>query len=153
SGLGFDGANGFVQVPDAPSLKPANLTVTCWVRFDSLDSPGNTPSPGQQFIVFKQNSRANNFEGFLLSKERDAGRDVFCWTVTSAAGQSARIESVERIVPGVWYHIVALRGPDFLQLFVNGQLQAVTNVSFPQDYGSLPLYFGSSGQPSFDRKL
>jgi hypothetical protein len=153
SGLGFDGANGFVQVPDAPSLKPANLTVTCWVRFDSLDSPGNTPSPGQQFIVFKQNSRANNFEGFLLSKERDAGRDVFCWTVTSAAGQAARIESIERIVPGVWYHIAALRGPDFLQLFVNGQLQAATNVSFPQDYGSLPLYFGSSGQPSFDRKL
>jgi lysophospholipase L1-like esterase len=114
---------------------------------------GNTPSAGQQFIVFKQNSRATSFEGFLLSKERDAGRDLFSWTVTSGAGQSVRIESVEGIVPGVWYHIAAVRGPDFLQLYVNGQLVSVTNVSFPQDYGSSPLYFASSGQPSFDRKL
>jgi lysophospholipase L1-like esterase len=38
-------------------------------------------------------------------------------------------------------------------LYVNGQLEAVTNVSFPQDYGSLPLFLGSSGQPAFDRKL
>jgi len=153
SGIGFDGANSFVQVPDNPALKQANLTVICWVRIDALNSAGNTPSAGQQFIVFKQNTRATGFEGFLLSKERDAGRDHFSWTVTSAAGQSVRIDSVETIVPGVWYHVGAVRGPDFLQLFVNGQLEAVTNVNFPQDYGNLPLYFGSSGQPSFDRKL
>jgi hypothetical protein len=153
SGMSFDGANGFVQIPDAAALKPANLTVISWVRFDSLDSAGNTPSPGQQFVVFKQNSRASSFEGFLLSKERVTGKDVFSWTITSAAGQSIRLDSIEAIVPGVWYHVAAVRGPDFLQLYLNGQLEAVTNVSFSQDYGNLPLYFGSSGQPSFDRKL
>jgi hypothetical protein len=153
SGVAFDGANGFVQIPDAAALKPANLTVLCWVRFDLMDSAGNTPSPGQQFIVFKQNSRASGFEGFLLSKERVAGRDVLSWTVTSVTGQSARLNSVETIVPGVWYHVGAVRGPDFIRLYMNGQLDAVTNVSFPQDYGNFPLYFGSSGQPSFDRKL
>jgi len=36
---------------------------------------------------------------------------------------------------------------------VNGQLEAITNVSFSQDYGSFPLFLGSSGQPGFDRKL
>ena len=151
-GFGLDGVSAFVQIPDAPALKPTNLTVMCWVRFDALDSPGNTPS-GQQFIVFKQNSRATNFEGFLLSKERQVTGDVFSWTVTSAAGQSARIETSEAIVPGVWYHVAAVRGPDFLQLYLNGQLAGTTGVSFPQDYGSFPLYFGSSGQPAFDRKL
>jgi len=45
SGLGFDGANSFVQVLDAPSLKPTNLTITCWVRFDSLDSREIRPRP------------------------------------------------------------------------------------------------------------
>jgi lysophospholipase L1-like esterase len=153
SGLGFDGANSFVQIPDAPALKSTNLTVLCWVRFDSLDSAGNSPSLGQQFIVFKQNSRASSFEGFLLSKERVNDKDVFSWTVTSAAGQSVRLDSIEAIVPHVWYHVGAVRGPDFLQLYVNGQLESVTNVSFPQDYGNLPLFFGSSGQPGFDRKL
>jgi lysophospholipase L1-like esterase len=153
SSLGFDGANGFVQIPDVTALKPANLSVICWVRFDSLDSAGNTPSLGQQFVIFKQNSRASSFEGFLLSKERVTGGDVFSWTVTSATGQSVRLDSTETIVPGVWYHVGAVRGPDFIRLYVNGQLEAVTNVTFPQDYGNLPLYFGSSGQPSFDRKL
>ena len=37
-----------------------------------------------------------------------AGREHFSWTVTSAAGQSARIDSVETIVPGVWYHVAAV---------------------------------------------
>lgn len=153
SGINFDGANGSVQIPDSPALKPTNLTVMCWVRFDSLDSAGNTPSAGQQFLIFKQNSRTNNFEGFLLSKERELAGDVFSWDVTSAAGQPVRVESGTTIIPNVWYHVVAVRGPDFAQLYINGQLEAFTNVSFPQDYGNLPLYFGSSGQPSFDRKL
>ncbi len=153
SGISFDGANSFVQIPDAPAVEPTNLTVVCWVRFDSLDSFGNTPSPGQQFILFKQNSRTTNFEGFLLSKEREAIGDLFSWDVTSAAGQPARVESITAILPNVWYHLAAVRGPDFLQLYVNGQLEAATNLSFPQDYGSLPLYFGSSGQPTFDRKF
>src|SRR5262249_45585496 len=97
--------------------------------------------------------RVSSFEGFLLSKERVNGKDVVSWTITSAAGQSVRLDSIETIVPRVWYHVGAVRGPDFIQLYVNGQLEAATNVSFPQDYGNLPLYFGSSGQPSFDRKL
>src|SRR5947209_5978726 len=37
----FDGTNGYVQIPDAPALKPTNLTIECWVRFTSLDSAGS----------------------------------------------------------------------------------------------------------------
>ena len=39
------------------------------------------------------------------------------------------------------------------QLSVNGQLERQTNVSFPQDYGVLPLFFGSSGQTYWDHKF
>ena len=47
----------------------------------------------------------------------------------------------------------ATRGPNFTQLYVNGQLESQTNVSFAQDYGSFPLFFGSSGQSYWDRKF
>ena len=34
-----------------------------------------------------------------------------------------------------------------------GNWRAQTNVSFAQDYGTLPLYFGTSGQTYWDGKL
>src|SRR5512137_2016393 len=48
SAFTFDGINSYVQIPDAPPLKPANLTVEAWIYFASLDSSGNTANPGQQ---------------------------------------------------------------------------------------------------------
>src|SRR5712691_8916266 len=57
----FDGTNGYVQIPDAPALKPTNLTIECWVRFDSLNSAGSRGSPaGDQFMVFTQNPRSSS---------------------------------------------------------------------------------------------
>ena len=38
SAFSFDGTNGYVQIPDAPALKPANLTLEGWVLFSGLDS-------------------------------------------------------------------------------------------------------------------
>lgn len=73
--------------------------------------------------------------------------------MTSASDQIAEIESSTPIVTNVWYHVAGVRGSNFTQIYVNGQLERQTNVSFPQDYGNLPLYFGSSGQTFWDHKL
>jgi alpha-tubulin suppressor-like RCC1 family protein len=150
----FDGTNGFVQVASSSVLQPANLTIEAWVLFSSLNSAGSGGSPaGDQYLVFKQNTRSGSFEGFDLSKTRVAGGDVFRFLVTSAAGLSAEVRSATLVSTGVWYHVAAARGSNFLQLYVNGVLERQTNVAFPQDYGSLPLYFGTSGQPAWDHKL
>jgi hypothetical protein len=148
----LDGTNRYVQIPDSPALKPTNLTVICWVRFSSLNSAGNGAGPGQQYLIFKQNSRSENFEGFDLSKDRTTS-DFFTFRVTSSAGEEAAVASIAQVSTNVWYHVAAVRGPNFIQLYVNGQLEAQTNVGFPQDYGNLPMYFGTSGEPFFDRRL
>jgi len=47
--FGFDGTNNYVQIPDAPTFHPSNLTIEAWVRFSSLDSAGLDPSADQFF--------------------------------------------------------------------------------------------------------
>jgi len=154
SAFSFDGTNGFVQIPDSASLRLTNLTVEAWVRFSSLDSPGNS-SPGDQYIVFKENSGTNsgNFEGFALTKARGTNGDTLVFGVSSPSGQTAAVGSATLVGAGVWYHVAGVRGPDFLELYVNGQLESQTNVSFAQDYGNWPLYFGTSGQAYWDHKF
>ncbi|NOS70517.1 MAG: hypothetical protein HOP33_11375, partial [Verrucomicrobia bacterium] len=154
SAFSFDGTNAYVQITNSAVLQPTNFTVECWVRFTSLDSAGLGGSPaGDQYIVFKQNTRTANFEGFDLDKTRTASGDVFRLIVSSSAGVSAFIQSSTLISTGVWYHVAALRGSNFMQLYVNGQLERQTNVAFAQNYGNLPLYFGSTGQAFWDHKL
>ena len=154
SAFGFDGTNGFVQIPDSAALRPTNLTVEAWVRFDSLNSAGSGGSPaGQQYIVFKQNSRSTYFEGYFLGKGRGAGRDFFVFGVSSASGQAPELDSVSTVTTGVWNHVAGVRGSNFIQLFVNGQLDSQTNINFPQDYGTNALYFGTSGQAYWDHKF
>ncbi len=150
--FGMNGSSAFVQVPDSSFLKPTNLTVEAWVNFSSLNSSGNA-SPGEQYIVFKQNSRSGNFEGFFLGKARTGGGDYFVFSATSAAGTSAEVDSAPGIQPNVWYHVAGMRGPNFLQLYINGQLVGQTSISFPQDYGTFPMYFGTSGQSYWDGKF
>jgi hypothetical protein len=148
----FDGTNKYVQIEDAPELKPTNLTVVCWVMFDNLDAPGTSPYVGQQYLVFKQNSKFYNFEGYVLSKDRTHA-DIILWEVSSAAGQLIRIDSVSAVTTNVWYHLAAVRGSNYISLYFNGQLEAQTEVDFPQDYGPQPVFFGTSGQAFYDRRL
>jgi Leucine-rich repeat (LRR) protein len=151
----FDGTNNYVQIPDSASLKPTNLTVEAWVLFASLNSgPSNATAPqGTQYIVFKQNSQSENFEGFSLGKTRLSSRDAINFEVTSVTGTNLELDSVTSIASNVWYHVAGVRGSNFLQLYINGVLESQTNVTFAQNYGTLPLYFGTTGQPSWDRKF
>jgi alpha-tubulin suppressor-like RCC1 family protein len=151
----FDGTNGFVQVPNAPALDPSNLTIESWIKFNSLDSPGSA-QVGEQYLVFKQNSRSVNqgsFEGYSLIKYRTGGSDYFFFEVTSASGSSAYVIAPQAIQTKVWYYVAAERGSNYIQLYVNGQFGGQATVTFPQNYGTNSLFFGTSGQSGWDRKL
>ena len=152
----FDGTDAWVGILDSPDLHPISLTVETWVSFSSLDSVG-TSLPGDQYLVFKQNNSSNitagSFEGFSLMKVRLANADRFKFQVSSPDGQTVSAVSLTTVSVGLWYHVVGVRGPDYIALYVNGQQEARTNVNFDQDYGPWPLYFGSTGQQGWDHKL
>lgn len=150
SSFNFDGTNGYVSIPDSPELRPTNFTIEAWVKLDALNTPG-TANESVQFFVFKQNTRSNFFEGYWLGKSSATGTDAFVFAVTSAAGVFVPVRS-GTIQTGLWYHVAAVRGSNYIQLYTNGVFSAQAAVNFPQDYGNQPLYFGSSGLPSYDRK-
>jgi len=162
TGFHFDGTNDYVRIPDSPNFHLTNFTVETWVEFDKLNTPSTGPTPGQQYMVFKQNSQSSFFEGFGLIKDRSisagggattsANGDIFLLEVTSGT-TTIEATGVTVISTGVWYHVAAERGTNFLRLYVNGNLDAEVAVNFPQDYGTLPLCLGSSGQPGWDCKL
>ncbi len=149
----FDGTNGFVSIPDAPELRPTNLTVEAWVCFAGLDSPGSAPAEGRQFIVRKPNAYLAFQAAYDLSKIRLADRDVFSFQVNSPAGAVAEARGSTSIVPEQWYHVVGVRGPNSVQIYVNGQLEGQTAVDFPQSYVAAPLYLGSPGPYWYNRKF
>ncbi len=150
----FNGTTAYVSIPDSAAFHPTNLTIEAWVLFTSLSSTASGGSPaGQQYIVFKQNTRSDNFEGIYLGKERGTGGDHFVFGVSSSAGASAEADSGPVIATNVWYHVAGVRGSNFVQLYLNGQLAGSSTVSFAQNYGTLPLLFGSSGESYWDHKL
>ena len=154
SAYSFDGTNGYVEIPDSSVLRQTNFTIEAWARFDSLDSPasGNSPA-GQQYLVFREGVHLEYFAGFAFTKVRVPKGDVFAFEVDSSDGQAVRLLSQTLVVTGAWYHVAGVRGTNYLQLYVNGQLESQAHVNFPQSYGDYPLYLGTTAQPSWDHKF
>jgi len=149
----FDGTNGYAQIPSSTALEPATLTIEGWVRFDSLDSVANRV--GQQYMIYKTSTVG---PAYVLGKDRLAKYnpygDYFFFGVMSSGGTLVEAySSVSTITAGVWYHVAAVRGSNYIQLYINGHLEEAAQADFPQDYdGHWPVYFGTSGQ-AWDGKL
>ena len=155
-GQGFylNGSNADVQIPDSASLKPASVTVETWVRLDALASPV-AAYPGLQYIVFKQNTRDGDFEGYDLEKNRIDDQDVFRFQVTSADGTQVPVASTTIPQVGVWYHLAGTydSSSGYVNLYVNGALEGSAYAGFPLDYGTRPVFIGTTGQPGWDGRV
>ena len=145
--LHFNGNGDGIQISHAPA--PTAFSIAAWVRFDSLDSTSSWP--GLQYLVFRKNSRTSNFEAFSLAKARDDAvghfsADRLCLEITSAAGDNSEIRSTTRIVAGVYYYVVGTFDGSWARLYLNGLQEASTYHPLPIDYGTRPMFFGSSGE-------
>jgi hypothetical protein len=156
-GFKLDGFGDFVEIPDSSALKPAHVSVEAWVRFDSLDTPivSQFGALGLQYIVFKKNSRLFNFEGYALRKQRQADGDRFWFSVAdiNGFGGDSPAASTTTIVVGQFYHVVGTYDGSTVKVYVDGVLEGQASVSLTIDYGTRPVFIGTSGEAIFDGKL
>jgi len=156
-GFKLDGFGDYIQIPDSPALRPAQMSVEAWVRFDGLDTPivSTFGALGLQYIVFKKNSRVFNFKGYALRKERNGTMDRFAFNVADVNGTGGLnvAYSATPVAVGQFYHVVGTYDGSRVRLYVNGVLEGEAPVSITVDYDTRPVFIGTSGETVFDGKL
>ncbi|MCR6639925.1 MAG: T9SS type A sorting domain-containing protein [Sporocytophaga sp.] len=127
SAYSFDGIDDYIEIPDAPSLNPANITLAAWVKADSVVS--HTPD-----IIRKSSFYNATDEQYLLrlafhNKPQTAIKaNTACefnpngWTTNT----SAEIVPLED-----WHFIVSTFDSLTLRLYADGKLISEKTLSSP----------------------
>ncbi len=147
-GFRFDGTNGYVEVPNSTTLEPSNLTLEAWVWLDPNINT-NPATEHNEHIIFKQNTWTAWFEGYSLLKamiqNSDGSYSRHFQFVVSRSGDQVAINSITVVQRGVWYHVAATYDGNRAMLYVNGAPEVSAIAGFPLDYGTEPVYFGTTG--------
>jgi hypothetical protein len=138
----FDGADNYIEVPDAPQQHVTAVTLAAWARLDSFTSARAGGFPGE-YIVFKRNTRTSNFEGYTLQFYGPPMNPAAMATSASGlqVGGGLAVDSMSN-----WNYLVMTADSSALKFFMNGQLAATSATGFPVDVGTRPLFIGRSGE-------
>jgi hypothetical protein len=137
----FNG-NGYVQVPNAPSLEPANLTIELWVRH--YGTPGN-----YRYLVSKgfDNCAAASY---AIYTGETAGLRFYVYDGVNFQNGLSR-DAGAGVWDGNWHHIAGTYDGAVIRFYVDGEEMGIgTPASFSIAY-NLPtdqkFYIGSSFIP------
>ena len=93
SALSFNGSSQYVLIPDSPSLRPTNLTMSAWVNFNS------TPSGTQHFIA--KTIGSSFYDSYVMWW---AGGQFHSFVGNGSVGGS-QVDYTFTPVAGTWYHV------------------------------------------------
>ncbi len=126
----LDGANAFVQIPDAPALRPEQFTLDAWVKADTLrtNSFDAVISHGSAVGVLD-----SYFLGFLFQ------RPIF---ITRHGGSSHAISGSAPVTLNEWHHIAATFDGAVKRIYLDGNEVASAEIQTPITYESVPVLIG-----------
>jgi hypothetical protein len=154
----FNGTDGRIDMGNAPSLhlSSGDFSVSAWVNFRSLKRPPGNPDPaplGDMWIVGKMSlATGPNVDGWALLKQDD-NHFWFGFGGGNTNGldpdKPTTIRSTTSVVPGVWYHVVAVKTAAHFSLYVNGIEEASKPLPAFKDTNTADLLLGHADCNSF----
>jgi Concanavalin A-like lectin/glucanases superfamily len=130
--LHFDGS-GWVEIQDAPVLRPAtSWTVSAWVRPETLTSPYN------ERIIDKGGDDYSGIPGYSLMYTPDRR---FLFGNTWGGGDQGNIISLTQVQSSDWYSLVGTYDGLNARLYINGQLEAMSPMTWSID-STKPVQIG-----------
>ncbi len=129
--LEFVGAD-YVEVADAPGLNPADLSLSVWVKFNSMPSSTQTVVAKWQDTLKQQFSLETNTDGTIAF-----------WTDDGTNSNPTELSSVTVLDPGVWYHITVTVSGTTRILYINGSTDTYTDTGEAIGTSDTPFTFGA----------
>ncbi len=134
-GLRCDDAN-FVEVPHAPELEPANLTIEAWVRLEESPKDGET----RRWIVNKNGNEWEEGHYALMLDGRRAGAYL---NIGGGRDNVFAVWSEAKPLPlREWQHIAFTYDGSDLRLYVNGEAAGQTKVGRARVPGKTSVQIG-----------
>lgn len=143
----FNGSTNFIQISDNSSIRPTEISLSAWIKVDSLPTAGSVA-----YLIGKPH--ASDWQSYAIQLNSD-GRLAF--TIQNIdLNQWPKWETKATITPGVWYHIGAVykkknnNASDGV-VYINGNQTETTfipnsiNSLLELKYDSTPLTLGRFG--------
>jgi tetratricopeptide (TPR) repeat protein len=137
----FDGTNGYVEVPDAPSLRLTNeLTIEFWVKRQDLQS--------EDYLINKGGDYTRGRLNYGLTINRPQYNSALAFTFAGGYRRSTSITDLD------WHHVAvtARNGDENPNFYLDGVEQPITDRGWPRTislYPSTePLQIGAQVDPA-----
>jgi hypothetical protein len=113
----FNGVDGGVWVPDSQGVTPQEVTLSAWIRLESLGFEGTTST-----VIAKQatgepgTGDGGGEASWALAVDPDGRPLLTLWN----GSEVVRVLAPDVLVLGDWHHLAATRSRDLLLLYVDG---------------------------------
>jgi hypothetical protein len=107
-GFDFNGVDAYVQVPNAPDLEPAKVTVKAWVK---------GTAPGRNAYILSKGADGETAASYALYTGASSGLQFYVYD-GGAYVQSPDVGT--GVWDGAWHHVAGTYDGAFIRLFVDG---------------------------------
>lgn len=141
-----DGA--YIALPDAPSLKSSEMTVSMWVKTDSLSASNH----GHDAIYVVVNTTTSAyFSSFGIFTSTSSNN--YAGICQDGPAESAYSYSTSPLALAQWQHVVLSMNTDSIIMHVDGNRAFAIAKNFVTDYSSDSVYIGTPANSFYNGHL
>jgi hypothetical protein len=121
-GFVCDGVDDYINITENQNMKPQILTAEVAVKINSHTNVGFGGDPTFQYILFRQNSRTGNFEGYVINYIESTANFSCGATPSNGTPQYGITSANNSVVLGRPYIVTAVFDTTMMYLYINGVL-------------------------------